>query len=265
MKFALVNGQRTEAQTGLSGECPGCKAPVIAICGVVRIWHWRHVSKRMCDQWWENETEWHRAWKNNFPIEWQEFIQHAPDGEKHIADVKTAQGWVIEFQYSHLRPEERRARTAFYQQLVWVVNGRRRKRDPDQFFNAVETGKQISTVQMLNVPNYECRLLKEWRNESAPVFFDFAERDRLWCLIPGGLDGWAYVGPFPREGFVELLKGGMTKAGETFPSLMKILNGMVAEHVSQIKAQIQRESVGFNRPDSFQMFLQQQRRRRWRL
>ena len=46
-------------------------------------------GRRFCDPWWENETEWHRAWKDQFPADWQEIVHHAEDGEKHIADVKT--------------------------------------------------------------------------------------------------------------------------------------------------------------------------------
>jgi len=57
----------------------------------------------MCDNWWENETQWHRDWKNHFPVEWQEVVQIAEDGEKHIADVKTSEGWVVEFQHSYLK------------------------------------------------------------------------------------------------------------------------------------------------------------------
>src|SRR5262245_29888544 len=104
MRFALVNGQRQEAQPGLSGQCPGCESPVRARCGVHRVWHWAHKGNRNCDPWWEPETEWHRNWKNQFPVSWQEFPQRAPDGELHRADVKTEAGCVIEFQHSPIDP-----------------------------------------------------------------------------------------------------------------------------------------------------------------
>jgi hypothetical protein len=41
---------------------------------------------------------------------WQEIVHRSDSGEKHIADVKTDHGWVIEFQHSYLNPEERRSR-----------------------------------------------------------------------------------------------------------------------------------------------------------
>jgi competence protein CoiA len=103
-EYALVNGQRQEAQPNLSGECPNCTGPMVAKCGEVRAKHWAHVGKRICDPWWENETEWHRAWKGQFPADWQEIVHPGENGEKHIADVKTDQGWVLEFQHSHLDP-----------------------------------------------------------------------------------------------------------------------------------------------------------------
>ena len=89
LRLADIAGQRRKAEPGLSGACPCCGAPVIARCGKIRAWHWPHRSVRVCDPWWENETEWHRAWKNEFPTDWQEIIQTAENGERHIADVKT--------------------------------------------------------------------------------------------------------------------------------------------------------------------------------
>jgi competence protein CoiA len=122
MKFALVNGQRVEAQPHLSGDCPGCGSSMIARCGELRTPHWAHRGTRLlCDPWWENETQWHRVWKDQFPADWQEVVHRAEDGERHIADVKTQNGWVIEFQHSFLKAEERRSRDGFYPKLIWVV------------------------------------------------------------------------------------------------------------------------------------------------
>ena len=65
MKFALHGGKRVEAEANLKGAvCQVCKAEVIAKCGDIKIHHWAHKSKRKCDHWWENETQWHRDWKN---------------------------------------------------------------------------------------------------------------------------------------------------------------------------------------------------------
>ena len=206
MKYAIVGGQRHEAQPGMRGNCLVCGAESIAKCGEKRIWHWAHKTKRKCDHWWENETEWHRNWKNQLPVEWQEIVQTADNGERHIADVKTDQGWVIEFQHSHLKPEERRSRESFYGNLVWVVDGLRRKRDLKQFVEAVRNGTQLSESPLIvTVHRSGSRLVEEWSTSPAPVFFDFGgsiQPNGLWLLIPLGLGHTAYFALVGKENFV---------------------------------------------------------------
>lgn len=213
MQFALVNNQRVPAEPELKGLCPGCLLPVTAKCGTRRIWHWAHRTERSCDGWWEPETEWHRAWKNKFPPEWQESIKYDDQsGEKHIADVCTSHDLVIEFQHSHLDPQERAAREHFYPNMVWVVDGTRLKRDcaiflkgKSHFMTQVKEG-----VFFLDFPK-KC-FPADWLESSVPVFFDFRgfaptdspDRDReiLWCLLPGRAEGRAVVIAITYTGFV---------------------------------------------------------------
>ncbi len=207
MKFAVVNGNRTEAQPDLAGECPCCGGPTIARCGEVRAWHWAHRGRRLCDPWWENETDWHRDWKNEFPADWQEIVHCADDGDRHIADVKTRDGWVLEFQHSHIRPEERRSREAFYRTLIWVVDGVRRGRDAAQFAKSVSRGSShipFSTTR--RIPSPGGALLREWGRSDAHVFFDFGRHRHLWWLFPGGNDDRAYVHPLGREYFLTMFR-----------------------------------------------------------
>ncbi len=228
MKYALVDRQRREARPDLSGECPVCGAAMVAKCGERRVWHWAHRGRRTCDRWWEPETEWHRAWMNEFPVEWQEFLQRAEDGEKHIADVKTEHGRVIEFQHSYLRPEERRAREAFYSRMVWIVDGLRRKRDRSQFFNALRDARFVNSKRLtLSVFSDECALLRDWADSGVPVFFDFGEINDLeevfrfgapvlWRLSPNSPDGRALLTPVYRADFIEGLRTGMGYRGMAF-------------------------------------------------
>jgi len=208
MKYSLVNGERTEAQPGLAGQCPTCGSKTIAKCGDVKVHHWSHKGKRMCDPWWENETEWHRNWKNYFPNNWQERTHTAESGEKHIADVKTIKDWVIEFQHSHIKQEERNARNEFYQKLVWVVDGTRRKRDKSKFFESIMKVATVSNpespvINIFKVIWDDCALLRDWLGNSTPVFFDFGtEEQALWCLLPQDSNGVAYVLEFLRGGFI---------------------------------------------------------------
>jgi hypothetical protein len=202
MKYAIVDGLREEARPDLQGECPGCGRPTLARCGEVRVRHWAHRGRAQCDPWWENETAWHRAWKDVFPAAWQEIVHPAENGERHIADVKTPDGWVMEFQHSYLEQAERRSRDAFYPKLLWVVDGTRRKRDQQQFKRALDEGHWFGTGQRIRqVWTGECGLLREWAESAKPVFFDFDEQEQLWWVL-SQRDTWAYVAPFPRMAFV---------------------------------------------------------------
>ena len=208
MKYSLVNGERREAHPDLSGKCQTCGVQTIAKCGEVKIWHWAHSGKRMCDSWWENETEWHRSWKGQFPNDWQEHIHIAENGEKHIADVKTIKDWVIEFQHSYINPQERRARNEFYKKLVWVVDGTRRKKDKSKFFESLTEVATVSNAhspvrKIFQVLWDDCALFKEWFGSPTPVFFDFGKEDpMLWCLLPLSRNSKAYVLEFWRSDFV---------------------------------------------------------------
>ncbi|MFG1351906.1 competence protein CoiA [Xanthobacter autotrophicus] len=124
MQLALVGAERLEAFPGGRGLCPTCGAAMIAKCGPRILHHWAHAGRKKCDPWWENETEWHRAWKNLFPEACREISHTAPDGEIHRADIKTPTGIVIEIQHSAMTDAERQSREVFYGNLVWVIDGR---------------------------------------------------------------------------------------------------------------------------------------------
>jgi competence protein CoiA len=209
MKFALAMGQRREAQPNLSGECIGCGKPVIAKCGEVRVPHWAHKGRRICDPWWEKETEWHRGWKNHFPAECQEIVHYAPDGERHVADVKTRDGWVIEFQHSSIKPDERRSREAFYPRLIWVVDGARRQRDLTQFAKAWAGGEStdpftFNTKRRVRSP--EGALMRDWAGSRAHVFFDFGDQRFLWWLFPHNNGAGAYLQCVSRQQLVRAVQ-----------------------------------------------------------
>lgn len=207
MKFAIVHGVRSEAQHGLAGECFCCGGPTISRCGDVRVWHWAHKGRRMCDLWWENETDWHRRWKNEFPVDWQEVVHRAEDGERHIADVKTPDGWVLEFQHSYITSDERRSRETFYQSLIWVVDGTRRGRDWAQFAKSVSRGSPLIPFSATRrIPKPAGAIVRDWSGSAAHVFFDFGSDQQLWWLFPGSNEERAYVHPLGRDSLLTMLR-----------------------------------------------------------
>lgn len=194
MKYAYVADERMQAQPKLRGVCRACEVEVISKCGKHVVWHWAHRSRAQCDPWWENETLWHRDWKNRFPEEWQEVVhQDVNSRERHVADVKTSHGVVVEFQRSTIDSMEVSAREQFYGRMVWVIDGTRSPLDPS-FFNM--------SLGSLTPEGYayfrwmgRSRLFHRWHTRT-PVFVDFGG-ESFWRV--GSFD------PSTKEGMVRLV------------------------------------------------------------
>lgn len=214
MKYAIVNGIKTEAAKSVKGVCPSCGSELIAKCGEHKINHWAHKGTRTCDPWWESETEWHRNWKNNYPIEWQEKIMSDEQtGEKHIADIRTINNLILEFQHSAIKPEERISREKFYKNMLWVVDGSRLQRDYPRFHKSIGNFK-LTKQQGVYVVDFPDEVFpKNWLNSSVPVIFDFFGpktpnkdeiRNTLWCLLPQKDITQAIVVGFRKSDFVQM-------------------------------------------------------------
>lgn len=199
MKYGLIGNKRVKATKGAKAFCPICGSELVANCGRLKVHHWAHKAVRNCDSWSENETEWHRNWKNNFPEEWQEVYHKAEDGQIHIADVKTEQEWVVEFQHSPISNMEQQERSEFYPKLIWIVDGTRRNRDLVQF-NKILSKHSIRIGERptfnLIYPKYctiKCNIFAKWSNTDSLVFLDFKKDDTksdfdsyLWLILPTG-------------------------------------------------------------------------------
>lgn len=242
MRYALINGEMCEAEKGRTGECRGCGQPMLSRCGTVRIKHWAHKGKLVCDPWLKDKTQWHIQWQDQFPKHWQEFRFVAESGEMHIADVKTIKDWVIEFQHSPITLAERQSRNDFYKKLVWVVDGLKRKRDKLHFFDSLKevasvTNPQSPVRRVFKVLWNESALLRDWSENPTPVFFDFGSDDpMLWCLLPKSADGEAHVLEFLRAGFVTFHRNELVEK-DYFADLMKNFSNQVANLNSSPKVQ----------------------------
>ena len=171
MRFALVDGNRTEPLSGLAGHCPVCDREMTPKCGRYVRWHWAHKRRSGCDPWHEPETEWHLMWKDCFPKNNQEVV-HIDNGtgERHIADVKSASGLVVEVQHSPIAQRELLSREAFYGDMIWIVDAR----DLAGYFS-LGTSHDLATFSPMS---YHFRwfsrssLLKRWSVARKPVYFD---------------------------------------------------------------------------------------------
>jgi competence protein CoiA len=212
MQFALVGGERVEAQRGLRGACPACGAEVHARVGSVRVRHWAHMGCAPCS---EPETLWHRSWKSLFPAEWRERDQVSEHGVAHRADIETNSGTVIEFQYSKLTAADQTARENFYRPLVWIVNGWRLKRPrqtlPAEWEERPPVMEDTEVRKVFN--NATCSsMTRSWLGSPATVFFDFCDKDdpaaanedrKIWWIYPKAFGKWLYVAPVLVSEFVE--------------------------------------------------------------
>lgn len=219
MRYALVDNILAEAGPGLKGHCPCCSQPVIGKNGTQRIRHWARVNSQSCDSWSELETEWHLAWKDNFPVAWQEtFFRDEQTKEIHIADICTDYGLVIEFQHSHLEPQERSLRENFYKGMVWVVDGTRLKRDHARFLKAKKDFRPTDNPGIYYVDYIDECFPLSWIKSSVAVIFDFngmvsdietAPLDgQLYCLFPVRVGRYAIVAELARSFFIDTVNDG---------------------------------------------------------
>jgi competence protein CoiA len=229
MKFAIVNDIKTEATPGAKGTCPSCGLELIAKCGKIKINHWAHKGTRNCDPWWENETEWHRSWKNQFLVEWQEVpLLDEQSGEKHIADIRTNDSLVIEFQNSPIDPQERTTREKFYRNMVWVVNGTRLKGDYPRFIKGNSNLLTTNTPKIFRIEYPDVCFPSAWLGCLVPVLFDFRgtePRDipddvnkNLYCLFPTRVGRYAIIAEVSRTAFID-----RTISGELLPRIHNFL------------------------------------------
>lgn len=249
MRFAIVDNNKVEAKSGLIAKCPGCSQPVIPKCGVQIIHHWAHSRNKMCDTWWEPETEWHRNWKSKFPQAWQEdFLRDEKTGEKHIADIRTNKGLVIEFQHSHINPQERLSREAFYKNLAWVVDGSRLKLDYPRFLKGKEF-YEVFKNRTFKVDYPEKYFPPAWLDSAVPVLFDFQNinplsdpgnrRHVLCCLFPVKIDRSAVVAELTQNAFVNsVISGEWAVKSRQF---IIYITQVAKEHQKQLERQTRSE------------------------
>lgn len=97
-------------------------------------------------------------------------------GELHIADIRTPDRRVVEFQHSAISREEVATRTRFHDRIIWVVDGLRRKTDLRQFDRALSDARITRVPGTIVYEFYDLdftRLLRDWGGLDRPVVLDF--------------------------------------------------------------------------------------------
>lgn len=128
MKYAILNGKKIHIKDAVKGsigqDCwlTGLK---VKACKGTYLQYWKYVDEHpKLPSGYENETDWHIAWKSLVKDEYCEVICGA--NNEHRADIKTPK-YAIELQFSHISLSDAKTRTLFYKNLtgnrvIWVVN-----------------------------------------------------------------------------------------------------------------------------------------------
>ncbi len=175
MQWANRDETRILASPKENAECPLCNEKVISKCGVIKVWHWAHESKKDCDSWGENETQWHINWKNEFPKEQQEFTMG-----RHRADIRTSSRWIIELQNTPLSSDNIEDRETYYRKMIWLLNGGTLAKGL-----RIRNKKGTITFRWKNPP-------KSWWFAKKDIYIDLSEivfklKDKLQQYITGRL------------------------------------------------------------------------------
>lgn len=234
-RFAKVDGVCKDIVDAVSGErgiCPLCGADMVAKVGEVRVPHWSHFGKRVCDDWYQPKGPWHLYWQNKFPKNWQEVVI-VKDGIKHIADVKTSADVIIEAQWSPISREEIKTREMFYHKMLWIAGMNRIesdwriesiiKRDSTQF---EISGFRVHDIDASNLTDSQYK----WFDCSRPVFMDFGTShdrldatDDLYYIFPQkDISSRHFCIEVHRDELIEALRNGKVATRDLFQKLKDI-------------------------------------------
>lgn len=168
-------GQRVRAEPDMKeAYCPACGAPCVPKCGLIKVWHWAHVSGKECDPWFEGETDWHLRWKDLVKPEFCE----VPIGS-HRADIKVGE-LVIELQHSSISPQEIQEREKFYRHMIWL-------------FDASEIKENFQVYKHENYFTFRWK----WPRRSLsfcqkPIYLDFGDMTMFLIKRLYESGGWGY-------------------------------------------------------------------------
>jgi hypothetical protein len=117
MRYAIVDGKRSEAHPNTYGKCEGCGDLLIPRCGKINVWHWAHNSNSDCVDH-EPITPWHLSWQDTLPEAQREIVIGT-----HRADMITNGGNIVEVQHSPISTDDLLERERFYgKKMFWIFD-----------------------------------------------------------------------------------------------------------------------------------------------
>lgn len=225
MLEAKCNGEIVRAAPELSRDAvylckdEHCDHPEMELCAGPLRKYFRHKRRSHCYWHGYKETEWHREWKSHFDRV-EVYMGDDENGSANWADAVVGENFVVEFQHSGMKEEERAAREKYYTEraggMVWIVDActpRYLKR-----LEKIELGACNKTP--IEAPYYYVHFPEEafselWIDRPVGVVFDYGPDKDLFYLMPGydqyeigyGATSPRAVGRFyKREDLIEELK-----------------------------------------------------------
>ena len=193
----------SDGSTNEVGYCPCCKKRMIAKVGTgIRRSHWAHRHAERCDEWWEDESEWHINWRNLF-LE-KAGNKHCVDienvleknGRRHFYDIRLYNRLAIILRRARLTDERQHEYEDFFGEMLWMVESR------ISDYNRLQEQCVREVIKVVEEPPscYACcfwlrssngynSFFSKWERCSVPVVFDFTNASRgkeknLWILLP---------------------------------------------------------------------------------
>lgn len=196
MLEAKCNGEIVRAVDELSREAvylckdEQCDHPEMELCvGAVRHPYFRHKRRSHCYWHGYKETEWHREWKSHFKRV-EVYMGDDENGSANWADAVVGENFVIEFQHSGMKEEERAAREKYYTEkaggMVWIVDAykpRYLKRLEKIELSACHKAPIQAPYHYVLFPEEAFNEL--WIDRPVGVIFDYGPDKDLFYLMPG--------------------------------------------------------------------------------
>lgn len=216
-------GKRIEAEPQKKAKCPTCNTELISKCGSINIWHWAHKNSEECDSWSEGETQWHLGWKQIIKPEFCEMKIG-----NHRADIKTNFGTIIELQNSSIDSYQIKEREKFYNNMIWIFNGKQFENNFIIKNNYIECNKFDKGAIKKSLNDYEYFVKYNpktyrtfrWKHPrkylwyvNKPLFIDFGlyllEIKKIYPNTPCG--GWGHL--ITRTNFIKKYMENIIKDG----------------------------------------------------
>ena len=216
-RILAVNNDGTK---NTSGFCPCCRKPLIAKVGSIRRPHWAHESVERCDEWKEDESDWHYKWreqfvdcKSKYDIDIENVIEKG--GKKHFYDARIDNRLSIVLPRMRLSGEQKREYENFFGEMVWIVGAKRSeykllRRDLEQRKIKPFDGRYKSCYWMESSTK---NFFDSWKDCARLVAFDFSEasdknENDMWTVLPEiEKCPFRYIVKFSTDEFVKRILG----------------------------------------------------------